>query len=179
MRVASKTFSLPARILHWLMAVLILGMLFVGVGMVSSVAPWQITLVAIHKVLGLLLLALVVIRLGVRLACPPPPLPADLPGWQKVAAQLSHWLLYLLMFAQPLIGLAMQSAGGYPLLVAGVALPTLLAPDPELYGLLRLAHSLVGFALFATILLHLGAALFHAWVRRDEVLSSMLGKGQR
>lgn len=175
MKPASTTFSLPARVLHWLMAVLILGMLFVGVGMVSSVAPLQITLVAIHKVLGLSLLALVIIRLGVRWVSPPPPLPADLPGWQKLAARLSHWLLYLLMFAQPLIGWAMQGAGGYPLVVAGVAVPPLLAADADLYAVLRLAHSLVGYTLFATILLHVGAALFHALIRRDEVLPSMLG----
>lgn len=175
MKPASTTFSLPARVLHWLMAVLILTMLFVGVGMVSSVAPWQITLVAIHKVLGVLLLALVIIRLGVRLACPPPPLPADLPGWQKLAAHASHWLLYLLMFAQPLIGWAMQGAGGYPLMVASVALWSPLKPNPEVYAMLRLAHGLVGYTLFATILLHLGAALFHGLIRRDGVLSSMLG----
>lgn len=175
MKPVTPTFSLSARVLHWLMAILILGMLFVGVGMVSSVGPLQITLVAVHKAIGLLLLALVLIRLGVRWLSPPPPLPADLPSWQKRAALLSHGSLYLLMFAQPLIGWAMQGAGGYPLVIAGVSLPTLLAADPELYAVLRLAHSLVGYALFATILLHLGAALFHGLIRRDEVLPSMLG----
>ncbi|RBL03205.1 cytochrome b, partial [Xanthomonas oryzae pv. oryzae] len=105
-------FNLPARVLHWLMAAMILTMLFVGVGMVASVTqrPWLIDL---HRPLGIAILILAVLRLINRLRHRPPPLPADLPAWQKAAAIASHWLLYALMLGMPLIGWAMLSAGGY------------------------------------------------------------------
>ncbi|WP_040233545.1 cytochrome b, partial [Xanthomonas citri] len=85
-------FNLPARVLHWLMAAMILTMLFVGVGMVASVTqrPWLIDL---HRPLGIAILILAMLRLINRLRNRPPPLPADLPAWQKAAAIASHWLV--------------------------------------------------------------------------------------
>ena len=108
-------FSTLQRTLHWLMAAMVLAMLFIGIGMVSTVAPRYGTLVAIHKPLGISILLLVLIRLGVRLWKGAPALPADLPGWQAEAAKASHLLLYALMILMPLIGWSMLSAGGYPI----------------------------------------------------------------
>jgi cytochrome b561 len=169
-------FPLALRCLHWLMAPLVIAMLLIGAGMVASVSPRHAQLVAIHKPLGVALLLLVLLRIGVRLGSRIPPLPVTLPGWQKRAAHLSHLLLYVLLLLQPLVGWAMQSAGGYPLLLAeGFQLPPLVAPSVALHALLRGAHSLIAYALLLTILLHLAAALFHALIRRDSVLASMLG----
>ncbi|MCQ4166806.1 cytochrome b [Tahibacter harae] len=166
-------FNAAARLLHWLMAPLILAMLFVGVAMMASVhnRPWMVDL---HRPLGIAILALALLRLGNRLRHPPPPLPADLPRWQARAAVASHWLLYALFIAMPLIGWAMLSAGGYPVeMIGGLHLPPLLPQDVTLYAVLRTAHGWLAKLLFATVLLHLAAALFHAWVRRDGVFSSM------
>jgi cytochrome b561 len=166
-------FNLLARVLHWLMAVLILAMLFVGVGMVASLAA-RPTLVDLHRPLGIAILLLAVVRLLNRLRHPPPPLPSDLPQWQALAAKASHWLLYALMFAMPLIGWSMLSAGGYPIVMFGaVQLPPIAPHDAALFALLRGAHTWLAYLLFATVLMHLGAALFHAWVRRDGVFASM------
>ena len=82
-------FTLLSRLLHWLMAAMILAMLFIGIGMVRSLADYA-RLVAIHKPLGMLLLVLVAIRLLNRLFHPAPPLPADMPGWQRLVAHASH-----------------------------------------------------------------------------------------
>ncbi|AVJ25714.1 cytochrome b [Achromobacter spanius] len=166
-------FSLFARVLHWSMAVGILAMLFIGVGMVASVSERHQWLVQIHKPLGLALLALVCIRLARRVVKGAPALPADLPAWQRHAALASHVLLYALMFAMPLIGWAMLSAGGYPVVAAGWQLPPIAPADAWLFAWLRGAHRYLAFLLFATVLLHLAAALFHGWVRRDGVLESM------
>ncbi|GAC1630989.1 MAG: cytochrome b [Nevskia sp.] len=169
----ARHFNRPARLLHWLMSAMILTMLFVGIGMVTSVTqrPW---LVDLHRPVGIAILLLVILRLINRLRSPPPPLPADLPKPQAIAAQLSHALLYALMFAMPLIGWSMLSAGGYPIVMFGsVHLPAIVAHDPALYAVLRSAHTWLAFLLFGTVLLHLAAALFHAWVRRDEVFQSM------
>jgi len=112
-------FNLLARVLHWSMALMIIAMLFVGVTMVASL-HLRPMLIDLHRPLGIAILLLVVLRLYNRLRHRPPPLPADLPAWQVLAAKASHWMLYALMLAMPLIGWAMLSAGGYPI-VLGVA----------------------------------------------------------
>jgi cytochrome b561 len=174
MKQTGQHFSAFQRLLHWSMAVLIVTMLFVGVGMVSTVSRLHDTLLALHRPLGIALLALVIVRLGVRLVRGAPPLPADLPVWQRVGAHGSHVALYAFMIAMPLIGWSMLSAGGYPIvLVGGVHLPPIVPHNVTLYAWLRGAHTWLGMALYATVLLHLGAALFHALIRRDGVLASM------
>ncbi len=166
-------FNLLARVLHWSMAVMILAMLVIGVSMVASL-HWRPALLDLHRPLGALIFLLALLRLFNRLRHAPPPLPAGLPGWQVLAAKASHWLLYALMLAMPLVGWAMLSAGGYPIVLwGGVHLPAIAPHTPAMYAALRSAHSLLAYVLFATVLMHVGAALFHAWVRRDGVFRSM------
>jgi cytochrome b561 len=167
-----------ARLLHWSMAVMIVAMLFIGVGMVASLSL-RPALIEVHRPLGILVLLLAVIRLYHRWRSPPPPLPADLPRLQVLAAKVSHWLLYTLMLAMPLLGWAMLSAGGYRAQMIGAfQLPAIVPHDPTLYAWLRDAHGVLGFSLFALVLAHLAAALFHAWVRRDGVFAAMASSGQ-
>jgi len=169
-------FALPARILHWTMAALILAMLLIGAGMISTTTARYPALLAWHRPIGIAILILALIRLGVRLTHRPPPLPADLPTLQVAAAKGSHYLLYTLMIAMPLIGWAMQSAGGYPVILwKGAVLFPILPHAVQLYGWLRFAHGLLAYAFFLLILAHLGAALFHALIRRDGVFGSMAG----
>ena len=170
-------FNLLARVLHWSMAVAILAMLFIGAAMVVSLRYREL-LLDLHRPLGLAILLLAIVRLANRLRHPPPPLPADLPRIQALAAKASHWLLYALMFAMPIVGWAMLSAGAYPVaLFDGVNLPPILPHSPALYGFLRPLHGVLAYVLFFTILAHLGAALFHAWVRRDGVFGQMARRG--
>jgi cytochrome b561 len=176
MNTSSTQFVLAARVLHWLMAVLILSMLFIGVGMVASVSERHAWLVGIHKPLGIAILILAVVRLIVRLRNPPPPLPADLPAVQKLAALASHWLLYLLMLVIPLVGWAMLSAGGYPVMLShSLRLPPIFPVNAAAFAILRHTHAWLAMLLFLTFLAHLGAALYHGLIRRDGVLSSMTG----
>jgi Prokaryotic cytochrome b561 len=110
-----------------IMAVCILAMLFIGVGMVSTIMPKYLTLVSIHKPLGMAILVLALIRLAVRLRYGAPPLPANLPEPIKLAAHLSHYALYILMIGMPLLGWGMLSAAAYPVvLFGGVHLPAIL-----------------------------------------------------
>ncbi|NKJ51377.1 cytochrome B [Burkholderia sp. SG-MS1] len=172
-------FSPLARLLHWTMAPLIVAMLFIGVGMVGSVSRAHNTLIAIHKPLGIALLLLVVLRVGVRLTHGSPPLPADMATPQRIAAKASHLVLYVLMAAMPLIGWAMLSAAGYPVTLYGpLHLPPIAPQNVELFAVLRALHTWLAYALFATVLLHLAAALFHGLIRRDGVFSSMARGGR-
>jgi cytochrome b561 len=176
MKTTSTQFVLTARILHWLMAVLILSMLFIGVGMVASVSERHEWLIRIHKPLGIAILILAVVRLIVRLRNPPPPLPADLPVIQKFAAHASHWLLYALMLVIPLVGWAMLSAGGYPVMLSpSLRLPPIFPTNAVAFAILRHTHAWLAMLLFLTFLAHLGAALYHGLIRRDGVLRSMIG----
>ncbi|WP_017773968.1 cytochrome b [Paraburkholderia kururiensis] len=173
-------FSLAARALHWIMAAAIIAMLFIGVGMVATVSRAHDVLIAIHKPLGVTLLLLVLVRAGVRLTHGTPALPDDMPGVQRAAAKLSHLALYALMLAMPLIGWAMLSAAGYPVTLYGPwHLPPIAPHSVALYATLRTLHTVLGLTLFAVVLLHLAAALYHGLIRRDGVLASMArGEGR-
>jgi cytochrome b561 len=176
---ARTHFSPLARLLHWTMAPLIVAMLFIGVGMVATVSRAHDTLVALHRPLGIALLALVLVRLAVRATRGSPPLPREMPALQRCAAKASHYVLYALMLAMPLIGWAMLSAAGYPVTLAGpLHLPPIAPHDVRLFALLRALHTWLAFALFATVLLHLAAALLHALILRDGVWGSM-ARGER
>jgi cytochrome b561 len=174
MSVLLKRFTLLQRLLHWLMAICILAMLFIGVGMVSTVMPKYLTLVSIHKPLGIAILVLALIRLATRLRYGAPALPPDLPEPMKLAAHLSHYAFYVLMIALPLIGWGMLSAAAYPIvLFGGVNLPPILPQSDSLHTVLWNAHYYLAFVFFALILMHVAAALFHGLVRRDGVFEAM------
>ncbi|MEA2812696.1 MAG: hypothetical protein QOI93_393 [Rhodospirillaceae bacterium] len=167
-------FPMASRLLHLTMAAMVLAMLFIGIAMVGSLADYH-RLVAIHRPLGILILVLVALRLANRLIRPAPPLPLDMPGILRFAAHASHALLYALMVALPLVGWAMLSAAGNPVVLIGAwHLPLILPPSDALYALLRPLHTVLAFVLFATFLVHLGAALMHALIFRDGVFQSMV-----
>lgn len=169
-----QQFTPIQRLLHWLMAACILAMLFIGVGMVSTIMPKFLPLISIHKSLGVAILVLALIRLAVRLRYGTPALPADLPEPIKLAAHLSHYVLYALMIIIPLLGWGMLSAAAYPVvLVGGVSLPQILPQSDSLHTLLWNAHFYLAFVFFAVILGHVAAALFHALIRRDGVFEAM------
>jgi cytochrome b561 len=167
-------FPMASRLLHWTMAAMVLAMLFIGIAMVGSLADYH-RLVAIHRPLGILILVLVVLRLANRLIRPAPPLPLDMPGILRLAAHASHALLYALMVALPLVGWAILSAAGNPVVLIGAwHLPPILPPSDALHALLRPLHTVLAFVLFATFLVHLGAALMHALIFRDGIFQSMV-----
>ena len=169
-------FSPLQRLLHWVMAICILLMLFIGVGFASTITPKYLPLVATHKTLGMAILVLALIRLAVRFRYGAPPLPADLPEPMKLAAHLSHYGLYALMIGMPLLGWGMLSAAAYPVVLYGnIQLPQILPLNDTLHTALWNAHFYVAFAFYALVLLHIAAALFHALVRRDGVFESMAG----
>jgi cytochrome b561 len=171
-----RRFSPLQRALHWLMALCILTMLFIGVGMVSTLGSDYLSLVHIHKPLGIAILILALIRLATRLVRGSPPLPPQMPEAMKLAASLSHVVLYFMMIGLPLIGWGMLSAADYPVVVLGMRLPPIVPHSNELHSFLWDAHRLLALCLFALIMLHLAAALFHALIRRDGVFQTMASR---
>jgi cytochrome b561 len=167
-------FTVLMRVLHWTMAAMVLTMLGVGVAMVASLADYHV-LVSIHRPLGVAILILVVVRFVVRRLSPLPPFPLTMSRLERRAAAASEYALYGLMFALPLVGWGMLSAARYPIVIYGsVHLPFILPHDPVLHAVLRKTHTVLAYLLFATILAHFGAILFHTLIVRDGMLFRMV-----
>jgi cytochrome b561 len=166
-------FAIQSRILHWLMAAMLLAMLFIGVSMVASLGDYH-RLVAIHRPLGIMILILAAIRLINRMFTTLPPFPPTMSQRERFIASASERLLYTLMFALPLVGWGMLSAGHYPIVMFGpVHLPAILPANPTLYSVLRKTHTVLAYLLFLAFLGHLSAVLFHTLIVRDRLLNRM------
>ena len=168
-----------SQLLHWLVVALILttGTLGLVMGDMRN-SPTKIELYALHKSLGLTILALATLRLLWRLyAGAPRPVPGT-PRWQDRIASITHWLLYGLLFAIPLSGWTFNSAAGYPLQWFGLFnLPALVGRDAGLRVTARDLHEALFWGLVAVTLLHAAAALYHHAVLRDATLARMLPRG--
>ena len=163
-----------AIILHWVMAILIIGLIMLGIYMVGLPISYQkLKLYGWHKEYGFLALALVVIRLWWRLINMTPQL--ALPIFEKIAARTVHWLFYFCMFAMPLTGWMITSAAGLPASFFGLfVLPNLILPNEETRLLFQLIHQWLGYALLGLIFLHTSAALKHHFINKDDILRRML-----
>ena len=170
-----------AIVLHWLMALLIFAALGLGWYMADlPFSPSRVKLFNWHKALGMTIFFLAALRLMWRLSHPAPALPASSPQWERTAAHATHWLMYALYFAIPLIGWARSNAAGYPIVYLGlVPLFDLVGKNKELADLLKEAHAIAAYSLAAVVGLHIAAALKHAVIDRDGLLSRMLPGGSQ
>jgi cytochrome b561 len=166
-------FSLPSRLLHWTMAPMVIAQLLIGVTMIAALSYYPL-LLAIHRPLGVAILAFAVVRLANRLTHRPPPFLATMSRAERRIATWSEYLLYALLLVQPLTGWAMLSAARFPITLWGpVRLPGIAPRDIDIYAVLRQCHSVFAFLLFATFTAHLCAVLFHTLVLRDRLIDRM------
>lgn len=168
-----------SKALHWLIAALILVMAWLGLTMGDLPnGPDKIATYALHKSLGLSILALVALRLLWRLYAGAPAPLAGTPRWQERIAALTHLALYALLLAMPLSGWLLNSAAGFPLQWFGLFnLPALAGRDEALHALAGQVHELLFWALAALVVLHAAAALHHHLFLRDATLARMLPRG--
>lgn len=168
-----QQFSTASRILHWLTAILVFCALFIGLVMVNSLSDYA-TLLMIHKTIGTVVLAVVVVRLINRITHRAPALPATVGRIEKVMALGSEAALYALLLAQPLVGWAMVSASGTPVIVFGsLRLPPIAPVNLRLFSALRETHSVLAFLLVALIAVHISAVLLHSITLGDGMLRRM------
>jgi len=166
-------FTSLSRLLHWSMAAMFIAQLLLGVTMVASLSYYPL-LLAIHRPLGVAILAFAVIRLANRLTHRPPPFLATMSRAERRIATWSEYLLYALLLAQPLVGWTMLSAARYPVVLYGpVHLPGIAPHNITLYAGLRFTHSVLALLLFVTFTAHMCAVLFHTFVLRDGILDRM------
>jgi cytochrome b561 len=173
---AATGYTPIARVLHWTIAALVLFMLPLGVVIANEWGgPAQTFLYNLHKSIGATLIPLVIVRLLYRLSNPPPPLPSDLPAIQQFAAHATHWALYALLLAQPIVGYIMTSAYPAPVPFFGLFnLPAIWPENRALSDQLVVVHMYFGLAIAAVAAMHFGAALFHHFVRKDRILMRMI-----
>jgi cytochrome b561 len=173
----ASRYTLPAIALHWLIAMLIIATFLLGLTMtdIPGLTPTKLKYFSWHKWLGVTILGLVGLRLLWRLTHTPPAYAATMPHWQTQAAQLTHGLLYLLMFAIPLSGYFYSLAAGVPVVYLGIVpLPVLIAPDHALKALLKPVHYWLNMCMLALFCLHILAALKHQFIDKDRTLQRML-----
>lgn len=169
----TERFTLFARLMHWLMAAMVLAMVVIGLVMVSSLGSYHL-LLTIHRPLGVAIFVFVIVRFGYRLLHRPPKHPGSMHPLDHLAATASEYLLYALLFVQPLIGWGMLSAAGEPIvLFRTVQLPALLPESVAGYAALRQTHTILAYLLFLVFLAHLCGVLFHTLVLRDRMLDRM------
>lgn len=168
-----------SQLLHWTVAILILVMAYLGLTMGDLPnGPDKIKTYALHKSIGITILALVALRLLWRLyAGTPRPVPGS-PRWQERIASLTHGAIYLLLFAIPLSGWVLNSAAGFPLRWFGlVNLPHIVGESHDLHELAEEAHELMFWVLALLVVAHAGAAFYHHIFQRDATLARMLPRG--
>ncbi len=167
-------FGLVAILFHWIMAVLIIGMLCVGLYMVSLPPnDEKIQLYTWHKQIGVLILMLVSLRLFWRIINITPRL--SIPWIEKITARIVHWMFYGLMFAMPLTGWLLSSSVNKPPSFFGLfTLPNLIEPNPELTPIFGFLHEWFAYSLIALIILHILASFKHHFIDKDDILKRMI-----
>jgi superoxide oxidase len=168
-------YPLPSRLLHWAAALAIVAAfaLVWGHELVPR-GPIASGMVTLHMWAGLLVFALLILRLAVRLLRPAPSL-EEIARWQTIAARLVQATLYLAMAVQPPLGWFYQNLRGRDVPFFGWALPRLAEPDATLGKEVLEIHNFLGWAILVLAGLHAAAALYHHFFLRDRVLASMLG----
>ena len=172
----ANRYGLIAITFHWVIALLILGMLALGLYMVDlPISLNKLRLYGWHKEFGILILILAMLRIFWRYLNVAPVLPTHLARLQKIAAKSAHYIFYFLMIAMPLTGWMMSSSAGVPVSFFGLfVLPDLVSANKNLSQLLASIHGWMAYFLIAMITLHVGAALQHHFYYKDDVLKRMM-----
>jgi cytochrome b561 len=172
---SADRYTTVAIVLHWLIAAIVLGQFALGWWMqeIPKQPPGpRAEAFNLHKSIGLVVFALMLVRMGWRLGHPPPPLPA-MPPWQARLAHATHILLYAVLIALPVAGYLGSVYSGYPVKFFGMALPVWGAKNAELKELMSAAHLWLGWTLALAFALHMAGVAKHTFVNRDGLLRRM------
>lgn len=168
-------YGTVSRLFHWATVAIVLVMIPVGLIMVQDMPrPAQNKLFIVHKGLGATFLVVIVARIAWRLMHPPPPLPETVGRLQQRVAAAVHVLLYALLLTMALSGYTRVMSGGFPIeLLDVLGIPPLLPENEGVAETAKVIHATTKTMLIAVICLHVGAALYHAFIRRDGVIDRM------
>lgn len=166
-------YGVVARLFHWTTVVFVAVMIPVGIAMTSGFFEGtgvQDPLFILHKGLGVIVLALVVLRLVWRLFHAPPPFPETMPRVERLLAETTHWGLYGLLLVQTVSGYLRTVAEDFPIeLLDALGIPPLVSGMPELAQAMLLVHIISAYTLTAAIAAHVSAAVYHAVTENDDI----------
>ncbi|MCI4680140.1 cytochrome b [Rhodoblastus acidophilus] len=168
-----KKFVAPVILLHWLMALMIFALYAVGLSVDSFDKPLRPSIVNAHVIVGLLLLVLLVFRVVARVSNETPAYPASMGPMFRRAAAAGHGVLYLLMLATPIAGIATFLPRGRPLSLGLFEIPSPFEANRDLAHQFGEIHELLAHLLIATVVAHALVALYHQFVLRDGILERM------
>lgn len=173
---STSHYGIISIFIHWIMALLMIGLIILGLYMVNlPINAQKLKLYGWHKELGILVIFLAIFRLFWRIIDTAPTLPAHMPWFQKFAAHAVHYAFYGFMFALPISGWMISSAAGLPVSFFGLfVLPDLVSTNEPLRLLLQEVHEWLGYGLILAIVGHMGAALYHHFVYKDDILRRIL-----
>jgi cytochrome b561 len=173
-------YRTTVQILHWLIALAVIGLIVAGLILKYDLAPKPLrpALRMLHIGTGLTVLALMIVRLVLRLIHRPPPLPATVPTRERIASTAAHWLFYAAVLAMPVFGVLFVQAYGKPVGWFGlVVLPQLVGKNAAIGALFYALHFYVGLGLLALIVLHVSAVIRHE-KRGERLLIRMMPRRQ-
>ncbi|MRH78311.1 cytochrome b [Spiribacter sp. C176] len=179
LRNTTESWGSPAKWLHWLMALGILGTMTLGVVMVNlPMSALKFELYAIHKSIGMTLLVLALLRISWRWMNPVVPvLPSSLPAYERRLAGWAHGLFYVLLFAMPISGYVINSAANFPLNVFGlVQVPNVVPESESVSAVATWVHASLFWFFAGLIAIHVAGALRHHFILKDGILLRMLPK---
>ena len=166
-----------ARSFHWIFGIAIIGMIAYGWWMNHFPARAdRFFYRSIHADIGYVVLLLMVLRLIWRGINPTPALPADTPRWQRIAASISHWLLYAVTILVAMLGWAHSGARtqNYSDWFGLFHVPQITSPDKAAAAAYEDRHIFFAYVLLALIVLHFAAALWHHFIKRDRVVARII-----
>ena len=176
MRSDEVAYGAAARSFHWVTAALILTMIPAGFVMLDAPAgAIQNFLFDYHRSCGVVLFVITVARLVWRWKSPPAAIEEDIPLVQRIVARVVHFLLYVLLLIQPVVGWIGTSAYGAPIKVFWLfVLPPIVDKDKAVADTFLELHETLGLTMAALVAMHIGGALYHHFIRRDRTLMRMV-----
>lgn len=172
---SSLRYTNIAILFHWLMALLIIGVFFMGLYMVGlQVSPAKLKFYSWHKWIGVTIFTLAVFRLWWRLRMTPPAMPV-MPIWHQQAATATHWVLYFLFFFVPVTGWVFSSAKGFSTILFGVLpIPDLIQKNDVLAPSIKQVHLFASYSMAILIGMHSLAAIKHQFIDKDGLMHRIM-----
>ena len=171
-----EKFGLLTRLLHWTIFILFVFQYFLVYRReyFPEGAPEKMQYILLHKSLGVVLIILAFTMLVWRHLGERPEIPAGRFSWERSFAKITHVLLYICMLFMPLSGISMSLYSGYGVKVFNwFSFPQLVSKNPDLAGVFHEVHEYLSYVIIVIVGIHIVGALYHKFIRKDEVLSRM------
>lgn len=169
-----ESYGSVTKFLHWTIFVLLAGMITFGFFLGDIPEQYQATVYNLHKLTGLTILSLMCFRLIWNLFNIKPDLPANTPGWERYAERLVHWLIYLIVIAMPIAGWIGAVAGGRPPKIGDFAITLPIEKSKPVMEQAFILHNTIALLIITIVTIHIGAALYHHFIKKDFVLKRMM-----